>query len=213
MRAAIVLFEGMTLLDAVGPYEMWAGLPGVEVVFVGARRGPVRDGGGRGALVADAAFEEVGEADVVCVPGGSGQRRHMGGGPLVEWVREVDATSRWTTSVCTGSLILAAAGLLRGRRATSHWLALEQLGHWGALPTKERVVVDGGYVTAAGVSAGIDMGLMLAEQMAGREAAQLVQLATEYDPRPPFAAGSPQTAPAELVSRARSLSRSLLEGA
>ena len=137
----------------------------------------------------------------------------MRGGPLVEWVRAVDATSRWTTSVCTGSLILAAAGLLRGRRATSHWLALEQLERWGAVATQERVVVDGRYVTAAGVSAGIDMGLMLAERMVGREVAQMVQLATEYDPRPPFDAGSPQTAPAELVARARARSRFLLEGA
>ncbi|NYH55367.1 transcriptional regulator GlxA family with amidase domain [Nocardiopsis arvandica] len=207
MRAAIVLFEGLTLLDAVGPYEMWAGLPGVEVVFVAAERGPVRDGGGRGALVADAAFGEVERADVVCVPGGVGQARHMDGGPLVEWVRAVDATSTWTTSVCTGSLVLAAAGLLEGRRATSHWLALEELGRWGALPVEERVVVDGGYVTAAGVSAGIDMGLTMVGRLLGERAAQVVQLAAEYDPRPPFSAGSPRTAPVEVVERVRGRSR------
>ncbi|OKI23009.1 glutamine amidotransferase [Nocardiopsis sp. TSRI0078] len=212
MRAAIALFEGVTLLDAVGPYEMWAGLPGVEVVFVAAGRGPVRDGGGTGALVADAAFGEVERADVVCVPGGVGQARHMDGGPLVEWVRAVDAASTWTTSVCTGSLVLAAAGLLEGRRATSHWLALEELGRRGARPVEERVVVDGRYVTAAGVSAGIDMGLVLAERMAGERAAQVVQLATEYDPRPPFGAGSRHTAPVEVVEWMRARSRFALRG-
>nr|WP_275040867.1 DJ-1/PfpI family protein [Nocardiopsis halotolerans] len=208
-----MLFEGVTLLDAVGPYEMWVGLPGVEVVFVAAERGPVRAAGGRGALVADASFAEVERADVVCVPGGPGQARHMGGGSLVEWVRRVDAGSRWTTSVCTGSLILAAAGLLEGRRATTHWLARGQLARWGVFVVQERVVFDGGYVTAAGVSAGIDMGLVLAERLTDRRTAQLVQLAAEYDPRPPFDAGSEVTAPPEVVAAARARSRFSVEGA
>lgn len=210
VRAAIVLFEGFTLLDAAGPYEMWSGLPGVETVFVAAERGPVRDAGGGAALVAQASLGEVDRAEVVCVPGGPGQGRHMGGGPLVEWVRQVDGASTWTTSVCTGSLVLAAAGLLEGRRATSHWAAVEELGRWGAVPVRERVVWEGKYVTAAGVSAGIDMALALAERLAGLQAAQLVQLATEYDPRPPFDAGSVESAPAGVVALARSYSRFLL---
>lgn len=212
VRVAMVLYEGLTLLDAVGPYEMWSALPGVEVVFVGSERGPVRDGGGRGALVADAVFDEVERPDVVCVPGGWGQSRHMDGGALVEWLKVVDQTSTWTTSVCTGSLVLAGAGLLRGRRATSHWLAMGELERWGVRPVSERVVSDGKYVTAAGVSAGIDMGLTMVERWMGEQAAQMVQLATEYDPRPPFDAGSPRTAPAEVVAWARSRSRFVLEG-
>jgi transcriptional regulator GlxA family with amidase domain len=129
---------------------------------------------------------------------------------LLDWLRAADATSLWTTSVCTGSLLLAAAGLLEGRRATSHWLALDQLERFGAEPTGERVVFDGRYVTSAGVSSGIDMGLTLLGRIAGDEHAQAVQLLTEYDPEPPYDAGSPDKAPAHLVEEFRSRSRFLL---
>jgi transcriptional regulator GlxA family with amidase domain len=127
--------------------------------------------------------------------------------PLLDWLRTADATSTWTTSVCTGSLLLAAAGLLKGRRASSHWLALDQLARFDAEPTGERVVLDGKYVTAAGVSAGIDMALTLVGRIAGDDHARVVQLVTEYDPQPPYDAGSPHKAPADLVEKLRSSSR------
>ena len=146
------------------------------------------------------------------VPGGPGQNSQMQDGPVHEWLRAADQTSVWTTSVCTGSLILAAAGLLSGRRATSHWLALDELGRLGATPVSERVVFDGKYVTAAGVSSGIDMALALAGRIAGDEVAQAIQLMIEYDPQPPYDAGSPDRAPAEIVRSLRARSRFLLTG-
>jgi transcriptional regulator GlxA family with amidase domain len=212
VQLAILLFEGITPLDAVGPYEALRCLPGIETVFVGHRVGPVRSEGGRLGLVVDAPLADVPRPDVVLVPGGPGQVALMTDEPLHAWLRQVDETSAWTASVCTGSLVLAAAGLLAGRRATSYWLALDQLGGLGAVPTAERVVVDGKYVTAAGVSAGIDMALTLVALLAGDTAAQRVQLAIEYDPRPPFDAGSPRTAPPEIVEALRARSRFILTG-
>ena len=141
------------------------------------------------------------------MPGGPGQEQQLTCDPVLDWLRAADAASSWTTSVCTGSLILAAAGLLAGRRATSHWLALDRLADFGAVPTAERVVIDGKYVTGAGVSAGIDMALTLAGRIAGQDAAQAIQLMLEYAPEPPYHAGSPRTAPADLVARLRIGSR------
>jgi transcriptional regulator GlxA family with amidase domain len=149
----------------------------------------------------------VSHPDIVVVPGGPGQEAQMDDGPVHDWLRKADAASSWTTSVCTGSLILAAAGLLAGRRAASHWLALERLQELGARPTGERVVIDGKYVTAAGVSAGIDMAIDLSARIAGTPAAQAIQLMLEYDPRPPLTAGSPSTAPPDLVASLRMRSR------
>ncbi|WP_031465825.1 DJ-1/PfpI family protein [Sciscionella sediminilitoris] len=210
MEIAILLFDRFTALDAVGPYEVLSRIGSVR--FVGTETGPVRTDNGMLALSADATLAEVGAPDVVVVPGGPGQTEQMTDGPVHEWLRAVDAGSTWTTAVCTGSLVLAAAGLLRGRRATSHWLATDQLPRYGVTPTDERVVVDGKYVTAAGVSAGIDMGLALAARIAGEDAARTVQLGIEYDPQPPFDAGSPHTAPAEIVERLRANSRFVLTG-
>lgn len=207
MQLAIVLFDRFTALDAVGPYETLGRLPGAEVVFVAEQTGPVRTDTGNLALTADKTLSEVESPDIVVVPGGPGQTPQMENQALLDWLRTVDATSTWTTSVCTGSLLLAAAGLLDGRRATSHWLALDFLKHFGAEPTGERVVFDGKYVTAAGVSAGIDMGLTLLGRIAGDEHAQSVQLLTEYDPQPPYDAGSPEKAPAHLVDEFRANSR------
>ncbi|MFI8459290.1 DJ-1/PfpI family protein [Kitasatospora sp. NPDC085464] len=201
MRTAILLYDDFTALDAVGPYEVLSRIPGTEVVFTAARRGPVRTDMQSLALTADAALDEVDSADVLLVPGGPGTEARLTDPAVLEWVRAVDATTTWTTSVCSGSLILAAAGLLEGRRATSHWCCLDQLPRFGAEPTgTERVVVDGKYATAAGVSAGIDLALTLTGRLAGDRAAEAIQLVIEYDPQPPYAMGSTASAPPELVA-------------
>ncbi|MFG2352943.1 DJ-1/PfpI family protein [Streptomyces sp. NPDC048521] len=210
MQIAIVLYDRFTALDAVGPYETLGRLPDARTVFVAEETGPVRTDTGNLAITADRALTDVPSPDLVIVPGGPGQHALMDHAPLLDWLRTADATSTWTTSVCTGSLLLAAAGLLTGRRATSHWLALDMLERYGARPTGERVVFDGKYVTAAGVSAGIDMGLALLGRIAGDDYAQAVQLATEYDPQPPYDAGSPEKAPAHLVAELRGHSRFIL---
>ncbi|GHE52616.1 glutamine amidotransferase [Streptomyces longispororuber] len=207
MQIAIALYERFTALDAVGPFQTLGGVPGAEVVLVAERTGPVRDDTGRLALVADKTFDEVPRPDVLVVPGGPGQSDQMENEALLGWLRAADATTTWTTSVCTGSLALAAAGLLDGRTATSHWLALGELERLGVRPSQERVVFDGKYVTAAGVSSGIDMGLALVGRIAGDERAQTVQLMAEYDPQPPYDAGSPGKAPAHLVAMLRDRSR------
>ena len=194
------------------PREVLSGLPGAEVSFVAERPGPIRDEVGSLALSAPAGLADVPHPDIVVVPGGPGQDGQMQDGAVHEWLRAADQTSTFTTSVCTGSLILAAAGLLAGRRATTHWLALDELGWLGATPVSERVVSDGKYVTAAGVSSGIDMGLALAGCIAGDETAQAIQLMIEYDPQPPYDAGSPDRAPAEIVRTLRARSRFLLTG-
>ncbi|MFJ7996015.1 DJ-1/PfpI family protein [Streptomyces sp. NPDC096310] len=203
MQIAILLFDRFTPLDAVGPYEILHRVPGAETVFVAEHAGAVHDERGSLSLVAERTLAEVTAPDVLVVPGGPGQRAQMTNEPLLDWLRAVDATTTWTTSVCTGSLLLAAAGLLTGRRATSHWLALDGLRTYGAEPTGERVVTDGKYVTAAGVSSGIDMGLTLTASLVDDRFAQAVQLMTEYDPQPPFDAGSPAKAPADLVEEMR----------
>lgn len=211
MQIAILLFEGFTALDAVGPYQMLSPAPGAETVFVAERTGPVLDNRGSLSLVAERTLAEVTAPDILVVPGGPGQTGQMENEPLLDWLRAVDTTSTWTTSVCTGTLLLAAAGLLRGRQATSHWLALETLRTFGVEPTGRRVVIDGKYVTAAGVSSGIDMGLTLLGTLAGDRFARSVQLLTEYDPQPPYDAGSPDKAPADLVEELRAKSRFSLQ--
>ncbi|WP_043267867.1 DJ-1/PfpI family protein [Streptomyces sp. CT34] len=212
MQIAILLYDRFTALDAIGPYEILGRLPGAEVVFVAERTGVHHTDNGSLGLVADATPSDVTAPDILVVPGGPGQTALMADGPLHDWIRAVDAGTTWTTSVCTGSLVLAAAGLLKGRRATCHWLALDQLPALGAEPTGERVVFDGKYVTAAGVSSGIDMGLALAGRIAGDLVAQTIQLGIEYDPQPPYDAGAPEKAPAEVVAVLRDNSRFVLAG-
>ncbi|MGW2251543.1 DJ-1/PfpI family protein [Kitasatospora sp. NPDC001660] len=205
MRIAVLLYDDFTALDAVGPYEVLSRIPGAEVVFTAAGRGPVRTDMRSLALTADAALDEVDAADVLLVPGGPGTAPALADEELVDWVRRVDATTTWTTSVCSGSLLLGAAGLLKGRRATSHWVCLDALAGFGAEPTgAERVVLDGKYATAAGVSAGIDLALTLTGRLAGDATAEAIQLVIEYDPQPPYAAGSLATAPAGLADSLRS---------
>jgi transcriptional regulator GlxA family with amidase domain len=203
MKTAILIFEGITALDAVGPYEVLRTVPGWEVEFVGKAPGMVRTDSGDLGLNADRAIAEVTDPDIVLVPGGEGNRALLGDEEVLSWLREVDARTTWTTSVCTGSVVLGAAGLLEGKRATCHWLYLEPLRAFGADPVGGRFVEDGKIVTAAGVSAGIDMALHLVGREAGPDAAQAVQLAIEYDPQPPFDAGSPGKAPAAIVEAVR----------
>ncbi|MFF1867581.1 DJ-1/PfpI family protein [Streptomyces sp. CB03911] len=203
MQIAVLLYDRFTALDAVGPYEVLGRIPGAEVVFAAARPGPVRTDQGSLAVTADAALSEVTSPDVLLVPGGPGTADVLADPAVLDWIRRVDAGTTWTTSVCSGSLLLGAAGLLEGRRATSHWVSLEHLPAFGAVPTAERVVVDGKYATAAGVSAGIDLALELTGRIAGDETARAIQLVVEYDPRPPYDAGSVATAPAGLVAALR----------
>jgi len=202
---ALPLFEGITALDAIGPYEVLSRLPGATVRFVAPEPGPMRTERGDLALVADAALGDVPECDVVLVPGGPGQAVGGRDPRLLAWLRQVDRGTTFTTSVCTGSLVLGAAGLLQGRRATTHWLSTHLLAEHGAVFEDARVVVDGRLVTAAGVSAGIDMALTLAALIAGEQVAQAIQLSIEYDPQPPFAAGSVHTAPADVVELVRAV--------
>jgi putative intracellular protease/amidase len=203
MRIAIPLYDRFTALDAVGPYEVLQRLPGAEVTWLAHEPGPVGTDTGQLHLVADAAFEDLPDPEIVVVPGGTGTDDFLDDERLVGWIRRAHETSEWTTSVCTGSLLLGAAGVLDGLDATSHWLDLADLERYGARPTSKRVVEQGKVITAAGVSSGIDMGLTLAARIAGPEVAQAIQLGIEYDPQPPFDAGSVDKAPAEIVELVR----------
>lgn len=205
MQVAILVFEKLTALDAIGPYEVLRSVPGWEIKFVGPQKGPVRTDSGALGLSADFSLEEVTEPDIVLVPGGEGNRPLMTDEAVLSWLREADRHTKWTTSVCTGSLVLGAAGLLQGKRATSHWLFREQLREFGAEPVEERFVEDGKTITSAGVSAGIDMALHLVSLEIGPEVAQAVQLGIEYDPQPPFEAGSPAKAPVAIVDTVKAV--------
>lgn len=212
MDIAILLFDRLTALDAVGPYEVLSRLPGATVTFVATEPGPKRTDTGRLALTADAALSDLPHPEIVLVPGGPGQAAAERDDAVLDWLRTAHETTTWTTSVCTGSLVLGAAGLLDGRRATTYWLALDELRRRGAIPTDERVVEDGKIMTAAGVSSGIDMALALAARIGGDELAQSLQLGIEYDPQPPFDAGSPHKAPAHITQMFRDNSRFIREG-
>ncbi|MGV9306838.1 DJ-1/PfpI family protein [Nonomuraea sp. NPDC004354] len=205
MQVAIPLYRRFTALDAVGPYTVMAFAPGCTVTFVAAEPGPVTDDRGSLTLQATAGYADLPRPDVVIVPGGAGTFDALHDQALVDWIAEAHAHTRWTTSVCSGSLLLGAAGLLRGTKATTHWAILDMLAQYGAEPVSERVVTQGKIVTAAGVSAGIDMALTLLAGAIDVETAQAVQLAIEYDPQPPFNAGSPKTAPEGLVERTLAL--------
>jgi len=205
VEIVIPIFDGITALDAVGPYEVLSRLPGAELKFAALEPGPKRTENDVLALFADHALAELPHPEVVVVPGGFGTRALMHDEAMLDWVRGAHERSEWTTSVCTGALILGAAGILRGLRATTHWLSLDMLRDLGAEPTLERVVEEGKVITAAGVSSGIDMALRLAASIAGDEVAQGIQLAIEYDPQPPFDAGSPEKAPEAIVERLRAL--------
>jgi putative intracellular protease/amidase len=202
MDIAIPLYDRFTALDAIGPYEVLSRLPGARVRWIGHEARPyVTDRGLH--IVAEATLEEVPHPEILVVPGGTGTRDLLDDERMLDWIRGAHETSQWTTSVCTGSLLLGAAGLLDGLRATSHFLYLDLLATFGVEVTEERVVEQGKIITAAGVSSGIDMALHLAAKVAGPEMAQLVQLVIEYDPQPPFDAGAPSKAPVEIVELVR----------
>lgn len=203
VHIAIPLFDQVTALDAIGPYEVLQRLPGAIVTFVGHARGVVRTDNGFLGLSVDATFDEVPSPDVVVVPGGVGTRPLMTDDVILGWIRATYETTRFTTSVCTGSLLLGAAGLLGGLTATTHWGAYELLASTGATPTAQRVVehLDRRIITAAGVSSGIDMALRLSELLVDDVAAKAMQLMIEYDPQPPFAAGNVAAAGNEVMAR------------
>lgn len=209
-RIAMVLFPGLTQLDLTGPFEILARMPGAEISLVAATMDPVRTDRGL-VLTPDATYEELPDPDILFVPGGPGQLPAMDDAALMAYLRSAAAQAKLVTSVCTGSLLLAAAGLLQGKRATCHWLAHDQLALLGAIPVKERVVQDGNVITGAGVSSGIDFGLVVAERLHGAHVAQEIQLQAEYDPAPPWNSGSVDKAPHDIVEILRTRGAALRE--
>jgi cyclohexyl-isocyanide hydratase len=202
MNVVMLLYPGLTQLDLTGPFEVLTRLKELTLHLAWKDTGPVTDSGGL-RLLPTVDFARCPPADILFVPGGPGQLALMDDTVVLDFLCAQAAQARYVTSVCTGSLLLAAAGLLTGYRATCHWLSLEQLALFGCEPVAERVVVDRNRVTGAGVTSGIDFALVLAELLLGRERAETTQLSMEYDPAPPFAAGNPQQAPADLVAQLR----------
>jgi transcriptional regulator GlxA family with amidase domain len=205
VNIAIPIFDRLTALDAVGPYEVLSRIPGATVHFIATEPGPKRTETEMLALVADESLDDLPEPEVIVFPGGYGTRELMEDAAIQDWLRHAHEHSQWTTSVCTGSLVLGAAGILNGLEATTHWMLLDQLAELGATPSTERVVEQGKVITAAGVSSGIDMALTLVARIGGPELAQAIQLGIEYDPQPPFDAGSTAKAPPEIVDMVRSV--------
>jgi putative intracellular protease/amidase len=205
MKIAIPLYDRFTALDAVGPYEVLSRLPGASVTWLAHEPGVVRTDNGMLGIEATAPFEDLPDPEIVLVPGGTGTNDFLEDERLVGWIRAAHETSDWTTSVCTGSLLLGAAGVLEGLEATTHWLDMDDLERYGARPTGRRVVEQGKVITAAGVSSGIDMGLVLAAKIAGPDVAKAIQLGIGYDPEPPFDSGSVEKAAPETVELIRSV--------
>jgi putative intracellular protease/amidase len=204
VEIAVFLYDNFTALDCIGPYDVLRNM-GANVTFVAEQRGEVRADSRTLGITADRSIDEVTAPDMLLIPGGMGTRVLMDREPVISWIQAVHEHTQWTTSVCTGSLLLGAAGLLDGLDATTHWASAELLETTGARYTEQRWVRNGKIVTAAGVSAGIDMGLMLVREIAGDQTAMAIQLGLEYDPQPPFDCGSPSKAPAELVAMLRPL--------
>ena len=195
MKIAILIFDKLAALDAIGPYEVLSRLPGAELEFVAPEAGVKRTDTGLLGLEAASSIDELTDPDIVVVPGGEGNRPLLSDDRVLGWLRSAHEGTTWTTSVCTGALLLGAAGILDGKRATTYWVQLDRLREYGAEPVRERFVEDGKVVTAAGVSAGIDMALHLVTRIAGDDVAQAIQLGIEYDPQPPFDSGSLAKAP------------------
>lgn len=206
MQIAIGLYPGFTALDAIGPYQVFTQVPGVEVVLCAAERGRLCDDNGLLRLDIEHTFDEVTAPDLTLVPGGFVTRRlARDRDPIVGWVADTHATTTHTTSVCTGALLLGSAGLLDGLEATTHWCAYDELATYGATPTEQRIVREGKIWTAAGVSAGIDLALTLVDELWGPEVAQAIQLGIEYDPQPPHDSGAPSKAAPEIIELVRAV--------
>ncbi len=211
MEIVFLFYEGMTALDAIGPHEVLFRIPGAVVKRAAIEAGPIRTESAQLTLIAEYALADIARADVLIVPGAGKALSCRDNPTILNWVRAIHETTQWTTSVCTGSLILGAAGILNNVRATSHWATLDRLPLWNAIPVEERIVEDGKIMTAAGVSAGIDMALVLAAKLAGPQVAQALQLGIEYDPAPPFDVGSPQKAPRALTNALRARLETIFE--
>lgn len=203
MKIIIFLYKNMTVLDAIGPYEVLSRMPGTQVRFVAEETGPVLADTKALSLVAEASIDDIKEADILLIPGGPGDKAVRENAKVLDWVKAIHETTQLTLSVCSGSLILGAAGILDGEQATSHWAVLDDLKAYGATPQQGRYVESGKITTAAGVSAGIDMALHILAKIAGEDLAKGVQLGLEYDPQPPFDAGSPDKAPEHIVQMLR----------
>jgi transcriptional regulator GlxA family with amidase domain len=201
----LVLYPKFTALDIVGPFQTLVDVPGLDVFFAAAEKGLVADHTGRLALNATHSFDEIESLDVLVVPGGFADRDIDSSNDVVQFVKKIHPTTTWTTSVCTGSIYLAHAGVLKGLNATTHWASYDRLRNLGALPTEQRVIKEGKIITAAGVSSGIDMGLSLVAALEGAEMAKLIQLAIEYDPQPPFDSGAPSKVSPEFRDFALSI--------
>ncbi|QGG53814.1 DJ-1/PfpI family protein [Lysinibacillus pakistanensis] len=213
MEVTIMLYDGITALDAIGPYEVFAATQQCNVKFVAKKKGIIKLDSKMGYLHADYSFSEITSADILVVPGCSppNYKDPMNDEGTLNWIRKMHNTSKWTTSVCNGSLILGAAGLLNDVEATSHWGSFDILQSLGAIPTEERVVRQGKIVTAAGISSGIDMALQLVAWEFGEDLSRGVQLILEYDPQPPFDTGSIKKAPAPLIENIKMLLQELSE--
>jgi len=212
MDIAILIYDGFTALDAVGPYEVLSCLPGAKVHFVSKEVGPKKAHTNFLSIMADQRLSDITNPDMIVVSGGTrGTMAAAQDQEILSWIRKAHETSKWTTSVCTGSLILGAAGILKGLKATTHWYAKDLLANFGAEYVNERVVRQGKVITAAGVSSGIDMALRVANEIAGKEMAQIIQLIIEYDPQPPFDTGSVPKAGKSIVEMATQAAKSAFE--
>ena len=208
LQIGSLLFEGMDQIDVTGPFEVLSRLPNSTYRIYGKTAAPVRDVKGL-RLTPDATLADAPPLDVLHVPGGHGQEALMGDAEVLNWIRQRASGACSIFSVCTGALICGAAGLLKGRRATTHWASFHLLPYFGAIPVNERVVVDGAWVFAAGVTAGIDGALCLAAELRGDEVAQAIQLHMAYAPEPPFDSGTPETAPSAILEQARRSARTI----
>jgi len=200
MEIAILIFDNYTALDLVGPYEVLNKLPNSKIQLVGLEKKEYSDTYGL-KISADYSMDEISQADILLIPGGFGIDNLLNNPQIIEWIQQIDRSTKWTVSVCSGSLLLAQAGLLNGKNCTTHWRRKEQLRNYDVTVKDERYVQDGKIITSAGVSAGIDMAIYLVSKIAGDQTAKMIQLAIEYDPQPPFDCGSPDKIPQEMIDK------------